>query len=232
MNYNSYMKKIIFGIFAHPDDEAFGPAATLLHETKNGAELHLICLTPGDAGMNIDNHADLAAVRLEEWRKAGELMGASGMHQLGYRDGQLCNNNYHEIVDRITQIINEVIADRTDIEIEIMSMDLNGITGHLDHILAGRVSAYIFYKQRELGRPMSRLLLACVPRSEVPESNIGWLYMDAGRDEEICEKYSYPELHDKVLAIMHAHHTQRSDGETHIKNRGNELTTNYFVILN
>lgn len=225
------MKKIIFGIFAHPDDEAFGPAATLLHETKNGAELHLICLTPGDAGMNIDNHDDLAAVRLQEWQTAGQLLGAAGMHQLGYHDGQLCNNDYHEIVDRITAIIDETVAEQTDIEIELMSMDLNGITGHLDHILAGRVAAYIFYKQRDMGRPVTRLLLACVPHSEAPESNIGWLYMDAGRDEEVCVKYSYPELHDEVLAIMHAHHTQRSDGETHIKNRGDQLTTNYFTTL-
>lgn len=225
------MKKIIFGIFAHPDDEAFGPAATLLHETKSGAELHLICLTPGDAGMNVDNHDDLAAVRLQEWHAAGKLLGATGMHQLGYHDGRLCNNDYHEIVNRITEIIDQVVGDRTDIEIELMSMDLNGITGHLDHILAGRVSAYLFYKQRELGRPMARLLLSCVPQSETPTSNTGWLYMDAGRDEELCLEYSYPELHDEVSGIMHAHHTQRSDGETHISSRGQKLTTNYFLVL-
>ena len=225
------MKKIIFGIFAHPDDEAFGPAATLLHETKNGTELHLICLTPGDAGMNTDNHGDLAAVRLEEWRNAGELIGATGMHQLGYRDGMLCNNNYFEIIDRITEIVDNVIGDQVDIEIELMSMDLNGITGHIDHIVAGRVAAYIYHQQKQLGRPMSRLLLACIPRSEMPESNTHWLYMDAGRDEKMCQKYSYPELHDEVLGIMHAHYTQRSDGETHIKNRGDQLTTNYFMTL-
>ena len=40
--YTEHMKKIIFGIFAHPDDEAFGPSGTLLLETRSGTELHLI----------------------------------------------------------------------------------------------------------------------------------------------------------------------------------------------
>ena len=45
------MKRVIFGIFAHPDDEAFGPSGTLLMETKAGTELHLITLTLGEAGI-------------------------------------------------------------------------------------------------------------------------------------------------------------------------------------
>jgi LmbE family N-acetylglucosaminyl deacetylase len=226
------MKKLIFGIFAHPDDEAFGPAATLLHETKNGAELHLICLTAGESGMNPDGHADLGVVRLDEWRRAGELMGAHEMHHLKYRDGELCNNDYHEIVQEITEIIETTLSKQdSDYEIELMSMDFNGVTGHIDHIVAARVAAYLFYQQRGVGRPVTRLLQSCIPRSESPESNIDWLYMSAGYDEDTCLKFAYPELHSEVLNIMHAHHSQRSDAETHIKSRGDELTTNYFLVL-
>ena len=32
------MNKIIFGIFAHPDDEAFGPSGALLKAVREGAE--------------------------------------------------------------------------------------------------------------------------------------------------------------------------------------------------
>lgn len=227
------MKKIIFGIFAHPDDEAFGPAATLLHEVKHGAELHLICLTAGEAGMNPDEHEDLAAVRLQEWKAAGELIGASSMHHLGYIDGRLCNNDYHEIAGEITKIFNDVVNKQSEkLEIEFVSLDFNGMTGHIDHIVAARVAAYVFYQQRELDHNMTRMLLSCVPRSEVPKANTNWLYMDAGRTDDECQKVAFPELHDQVLEIMHAHETQRSDRETHIKNRGQELTTNYFMILN
>jgi len=225
------MKKIIFGVFAHPDDEAFGPAATLLHATKNGAELHLICLTAGDAGMNPDEHDDLAAVRLDEWRTAGRLIGATGMHHLGYQDGHLCNNDYHEVAGEITRIISDTLNSQSEeCEVEIMSMDFNGVTGHIDHIVAARVAAYVFYQQRELGRNMTRLVQSCLPESEVPQPNTDWLYMDAGHSDNECEKVSFPELHDEVLGIMRAHHSQRSDGESHIKRRGSEITTNYFIV--
>lgn len=226
------MKKIIFGVFAHPDDEAFGPAATLLHETKNGAELHLICLTAGEAGMNPDEVDDLAALRLDEWRAAGKLLGATEMHHLGYTDGRLCNNDYFDIAGEITRIISDTVNGHSnEVEIELMSLDFNGMTGHIDHIVAARVTAYVFYQQRELGRNMTRLLLSCIPESEMPESNINWLYMDAGRSENTCQRFAYPELHDEILAVMHAHHSQRSDGESHIKRRGREITTNYFTVL-
>ncbi|MFZ2494806.1 MAG: PIG-L family deacetylase [Candidatus Saccharimonadales bacterium] len=62
------MKKVIFGIFAHPDDEAFGPAGTLIQEVQNGSEVHLITLTAGQAGSNPDNHEDPGAIRLKEWK--------------------------------------------------------------------------------------------------------------------------------------------------------------------
>ena len=77
------MKKVIFGIFAHPDDEAFGPAGTLIQEVQNGSELHLITITAGEAGSNPDNYDDLGQIRLEEWRRSGELIGATTMTHLG-----------------------------------------------------------------------------------------------------------------------------------------------------
>ena len=59
------MQKILFGIFAHPDDEAFGPVAALLDEVEKGTELHLITLTGGENGTNPDNLDNLGEVRLQ-----------------------------------------------------------------------------------------------------------------------------------------------------------------------
>jgi LmbE family N-acetylglucosaminyl deacetylase len=232
MHYTKIMKKIIFGIFAHPDDEAFGVAGTLLMETKAGNELHLITLTLGDAGTNPDNVPDLAAVREKEWRKAGEMMGAKDLHFLGYKDGQLNNIAMLEIYEKLTTLVTDIISDESDdVQIEFISMDTNGISGHIDHIVAGRSACYVFYKMKERDPRVTRIRLACVPKSYLPEPNTHWLYMDEGRDEhEISEVSDARDLYDEIIPIMRAHHSQRGDGEMHIRERGDSIGISHFIV--
>jgi len=226
------MKKIIFGIFAHPDDEAFGPSGTLLMETKAGNDVHLITLTLGDAGTNPDNHADLGAVREKEWHEAGQLIGAKSMHFLGYKDGQLNNLAMLEIYEKLLALVADTIKDESrDVQIEFMSMDTNGLTGHIDHIVAARSACYTFYKLKEHDPRVTRIRLVCIPKSQLPEPNTHWLYMDAGRDDsEIDEVSDAREYYDEIIAIMRAHHSQRGDGETHIANRGDQLGISHFIV--
>lgn len=226
------MKKIIFAIFAHPDDEAFGPAGTLLSETRNGTELHLILLTSGNAGTNPDNHLDLGAVRLQEWEAAGKLMGAAGMHYLGYKDGQLNNLAMLEASERITHLIASIIeAAPADSEIELLTNDLNGITGHIDHIVAARTACYVFYDMKQRDPRFTRIRLACVPATTLPKSNTNWLYMEAGRTEnEINEIVDARHLHDELITIIRTHHTQRGDGEQHIAGHGDNIGLSHFIV--
>ncbi len=226
------MKKIIFGIFAHPDDEAFGPSGALLHEVKSGNDVHLITLTLGDAGTNPDNVPDLASVREQEWRTAGDLIGATSMHFLGYKDGQLNNIAMLEIHDKLINLIKDITANTPDdVQIELMSMDTNGITGHIDHIVAGRAALYAFYKLKESNPRITRLRLACIPKSQLPEPNTHWLYMDAGRDEsEIGETSDMRQYHDEIIQIIRTHHSQRNDGENHIANSGDQIGISHFIV--
>ncbi|MET0979829.1 MAG: PIG-L family deacetylase, partial [Candidatus Saccharimonadales bacterium] len=183
------MKKLLFAIFAHPDDEAFGPSGTLLKETQAGTELHLLLLTNGDAGANPDNLDDLGAARLKEWRMAGTLMGAKDMHYFGYKDGQLTNQAMIEAGQRIIEHITPIIqAASDDTIIEFLSNDLNGITGHIDHIIAARIACHVFYSLKHDDARLERIRLSCLPFQDAPESNIHWLYMEAGRTpDEITE---------------------------------------------
>ena len=226
------MKKVIFGIFAHPDDEAFGPSGTLLMETKAGNDVHLITLTLGDAGTNPDNHPDLATVREKEWHDAGKLMGAKSLHYLGYKDGQLDNLSMIQIQQKLLAHIDDIIEkESSDIEIEFMSMDTNGISGHIDHIVAGRSACYVFYTLKERDSRVTRIRLVCIPKSQLPTSNTHWLYMDAGREEkEISETVDGSEYHDEIIKIMRTHHSQRNDGESHIKHRGDQLGVSHFIV--
>ena len=225
------MQKILFGIFAHPDDEAFGPAGTLLLETRAGPELHLITLTAGEAGQNPDKHENLADIRLEEWRKAGALIGAASMHHFGYRDGNLNNLDHIEITDRIMQFVRKIVHDRKDIDIEFMSIDLNGVTGHIDHIVASRSACLAFYRLKKEGLPMRRICLACLPKGSVDEPNTDFVFMESGHSEnEIGETVDAREVLHEVLEIMHCHHTQRWDGQMQIAALGDGVAINHFIV--
>jgi LmbE family N-acetylglucosaminyl deacetylase len=226
------MQKIIFGIFAHPDDEAFGPCATLLSETKNGAELHLITLTAGENGMNPDNVSDLAATRLQEWRASTALLGARTTHHLGYIDGTLGNNDHIAIASEIENIVRKVTDGRHDIEVEFISFDLNGLTGHIDHIVAGRSACLVYYRLQALGLPVSRVRLACLAYTDYPAIDTGFVFMQPGRTkDEIDETVDGRDLLDEVHKVMRCHHTQRSDCEAQIAKLGDGVAVDHFMII-
>lgn len=226
------MKKLLFGIFAHPDDEAFGPGGALIKAVHDGAELHLITLTLGQNGTNPDDDPDLGAVRREEWLKSGQMMGASGQHELGHIDGHLSNIDMIEIADKIQHIVRETIADR-DVEVEFMGFDLNGLTGHIDHIVATRALCLAFYRLKQNDSRFTRIRLFCLPREQNPSVNTSWIYMEAGRaPEEVNEIIDAREYHDRIIEIMHIHHSQRGDAETQINALGRDIGLNHFMTLN
>lgn len=227
------MQKILFGIFAHPDDEAFGPVATLLKEVSEGTELHLVTLTAGENGTNPDSLPNLGEVRVQEWQAAGELIGAQSMTYLGYEDGTLNNLNHLEVTVKINELVNEIVNGRDDIEIEFMSLDLNGYTGHIDHIVAGRSACLSFYQLRDAGKPMKRIRLACLSQEENPQVNTSFVFMEPGKTtEDIDEIVDGSEFHDKIHEIMRCHHTQRADYETVTSYKGDRLGINYFLVMN
>ncbi|HET7630202.1 MAG TPA: hypothetical protein VFK03_02400, partial [Candidatus Saccharimonadales bacterium] len=116
--------------------------------------------------------------------------------------------------------------------IEFMSGDENGISGHLDHVFASRLSAYVFYRLKAIDKRVTRLRLVVIPDTMISLPNTDYMYMSPGRKaEEIDEVIDASSVHEEVVKIMRAHHTQRADGENHIKTRGPSLAISYFKIL-
>lgn len=227
------MKKVLFGIFAHPDDESFGPAGTILKEIReNSTAVHIITLTPGDAGTNLDSHEDLGAIRLAEWQEAGRLLGVTSQHNLGYKDGWLANHLYHEIAEKVTGIVDSILANYQEpIEVDFMAFDLNGLSGHIDHIFASRLACYVFYSRKPTDRRFAHMRLMCIPSQYVPSHNTHWLYMDEGRaDGEYTDIVDARRYRDDIIAVMRAHHSQRSDCEHHLAQHGDNLGVDYFII--
>jgi len=227
------MKKIIFGIFAHPDDEAFtGVAGALLLEVQAGTELHLILLTDGAAGTNPDALPNLGEERLEEWRAAGELLGAASVHHFGYADGQLNNEIMTEAGARAMELARGILATApVDATVEFITLDLNGYTGHIDHIVAARTAAWVFYRLKATDSRLSRIRFACLPEQLAPQQNTDWIFMEKGRSpQEVDETIDARGLRDQIAAIVQTHHTQRADGQAYMASAGDSLGMGYFIV--
>lgn len=228
------MQKILFGVFAHPDDEAFCVAATLLQETTNGTELHLISLTDGNGrhSQNPDDNPDLGAARLEEWLTAGKLIGAVNQHLLGYTDGELGNDDHLEIVRQLERFITDTVAGRQDIEIELITFDLDGLTGHIDHIVASRSALMVYYKLKTAGLAVKRIRLACLQKSDFPTVNTAFALWQPGREpNEIDETVDLRDRIDHIKQIMYAHRSQRQDADFWIKTLGDRVAVNHFIVI-
>lgn len=63
---------------------------------------------------------------------------------LGYQDGALCNTSMIEIAEKIERYIRQLYDDSAPDEVELMSLELGGISGHIDHIVASRAACLAF----------------------------------------------------------------------------------------
>ena len=222
------MTKHIVAVFAHPDDEAFGPSGTLLMETAAGTSLHLILLTDGAAGKNTEAD-DLAERRLEEWRKSGQLLGASSQHFLGYRDGQLNNQNMQEITEKISGIIQQQTLEAS--QIEIMSFEFGGISGHIDHIVAARSAAAAFYQLKPSESRLTKLRLFCLPEKLSAQPSTEWIFADKGySNDEIDQIVDARHLKSTIQAVMDVHASQAEDAAYVRRLYGDDFGLNWFIV--
>ena len=147
------MKRLL-AIFAHPDDEGVC-AGTLAHYARQGADVHLICATRGEAGEISDpalaTPENLGEVRRQETENAMAILGVDRLFWLGYRDSGMAGTpenddprsffraNLEEAVGRLVRLIRE---ERPQV---ISSYDVNGTYGHPDHVMAHRVAQAAYW---------------------------------------------------------------------------------------
>jgi LmbE family N-acetylglucosaminyl deacetylase len=128
----NFKKRRVLAVFAHPDDEAFGPSGTLALLSKYG-EVQLICATNGnDPG----RPEDLTKIRQQELQQSAEVLGISKVIFWDYDDGHLCNHRYHELVKKIAI---EVERYQPDL---LITFENRGVSGHLDHIALAMILNY------------------------------------------------------------------------------------------
>lgn len=202
------MKKILFGIFAHPDDEAFGPSGTLLKLQDDGHDIHLILLTDGEAGANIDNVPDLAAARLAEWQVAAKLLGASSTHALHYPDGELEAVDTGELDEKAHQIIAKIIKDYAEpTEVSFMTFEPSGLTGHHDHIAASKLAMRMAMKFNA-----QEIWYFCLDSTQAPLEGTAYYEPRAREDSYITTRVDVSSWLDDKYRLIDAHVSQRNDG--------------------
>ncbi|RME48744.1 MAG: GlcNAc-PI de-N-acetylase [Caldilineae bacterium] len=140
--------------FAHPDDESFGPAGTLIRYAHEGVAVHYVCGTRGEAG-SVDPHllpegSSLADLRTRELLCAAPILGLAGLHFLNYHDSGMentpANQNprclvqapVEEVAEKITRLIRQIQPQ------VVLTFDPTGGYFHPDHIHMHRATTLAF----------------------------------------------------------------------------------------
>lgn len=126
----------MLAIFAHPDDEAYGPGGTLARYAREGHEVYLLTLTRGEAGtLGICKHLapdEKAQMRRQELVCAANVLGIREVRVLNYPDGRLNTVSYQE---GESVVLEEIHRIRPNL---VMTFHDLGISGHPDHVAVAR----------------------------------------------------------------------------------------------
>ena len=163
--------RTLLGVFAHPDDESFGPGGTLAKYAAEGVQVHIIIATDGDAGSVEETHQrqggrTLAQERCEELARAALALGLTSIWNLPYRDsgmrGSPDNENPRALIQ---QPLERLAAELTDYIQRlkphvVITHDPYGGYGHPDHIRCCEAVTAAFYLAQIHGHEETRSLAA------------------------------------------------------------------------
>ena len=141
--------------FAHPDDESFGPAGTIIRYSQAGAAVNYICGTRGEAGTVepewLTNYDSIAQLRTQELLCAAKPLGLTGLHFLNYHDSGMENSTENDNPDCLIQTPVEVVAEAITALIRqikpqvILTFDASGGYFHPDHIHIHQATTLAFH---------------------------------------------------------------------------------------
>ncbi|MCS5489521.1 PIG-L deacetylase family protein [Algoriphagus limi] len=139
--------KTVLAFFPHPDDE-ITVAGTLISLIEAGYQVHLVCLTKGEAADTEGKltREELGAIREKEMQDAVSSLGIQHLHHLDYPDSGLEDLG----LDSLKRIaLNWITQIEPDI---LLSYDSKvGLYGHSDHRLSGLAMEEVFLENKGQG---------------------------------------------------------------------------------
>lgn len=219
----SFTPRKLVCIFAHPDDEAFGPGGAIAHYAKT-CEVHIICVTDGGAGRASDPILadNLAKVRMQEMQSSANILRVKSVTFLEYADGTLANNNYHEVAKRVQSELDKLEPDT------LLTFDLNGVSGHLDHVAVAMIASYLWER---LGY-VHHILYFCEHRemTNLIQGKYFTYFPDGITAKRADLALDVSAVYDIKLRAMHAHASQKEDCDMLLAMKGDYLKTELFLL--
>lgn len=140
----------LLSVHPHPDDESIACGGVLARYVDDGAEVHVVTCTGGEAGENLAG-IDLAGrslpdVRRDEMAAAVRALGLTSHRYLGFRDSGMAGTADNEHPEAFVQADVDEAAGRLAGIIRqlrpqvVVSDDEKGTYGHPDHVRAHLVT--------------------------------------------------------------------------------------------
>lgn len=215
-------RKTVVCIFAHPDDESFGPSGTIYNLAKEN-DVYILCATRGEAGMNsLTMQKELAKVREQELKKSAKFLGVKKVYFLGFVDGTLSNSLYHVLAEKIENHLRHL---RPEI---IITFEPHGISGHIDHIVVSRVATFVFKRLSFV----KKILYHCITDELAQEIGKNYFieFGDGYKRSEIDKVVDISDVWDIKVRAMLMHKSQIEDARRIIKARGHHPKEEYFLV--
>lgn len=220
-------KKRLLAVFAHPDDESFGPGGTLAKYAEEGVEVHLLCATRGEIGQNNSKSkvqsSNLGNIRDKELRESADVLGISNVDFLGYRDGEIRNAIYHELAGKI---INKIRSFEPQV---VLTFDRLGVSGHLDHIGISMITTYAFLRTRIA----KKLYYYVLTKKQTKDMGIDdyFIYFPQGYDtDKITTVVDVGKYWDRKVEAMYKHQSQIADVERILARQHKQEKKDCFIL--
>lgn len=198
-------QKTMLCVFAHPDDESFGPGGTLAKYAAAGTRIITISATRGEgSSLGHEQHKEhLGDVRVAEMQSASEVLGLKESRVLDYPDTKLDEVDEDELRDLFLRAIWDTEPDM------VMAFEPRGITGNPDHIAITRAATEAISLVPIDQRPdLFYWGLTETAAQRLKEiSDIPFVGLDSGDINTIIDTSAYLETHWKAIRC----HKSQSD---------------------
>jgi len=198
-------KKTIVCVFAHPDDESFGPSGTI-HKLTKEYDVYLLCATKGQAGQDSrsETSVSLANRRAQELRESAKHLGVKKVYFLGFKDGTLSNNLYHKLADKI-----RIHMEKLKPEF-VITYEPQGVSGHIDHIAISMVTTFVVKKLPFI----NEVWYYCLTKERAKKRENYFIHFPEGyKRSEVDKIIDVSKIWDVKEKAMLMHESQRHDAE-------------------